>query len=260
MENELRIFEGIELDILTKDDVNIEFNGECLFSGKQVCNVLQYVNDRDAISSKVRENQKVKVKNSDVVNNNFRKLNNAGETFLTENGVVELIQKSLTKSLEFKTKLLNFLYENNYIERKLVLYDRKELIFLDKLEKSLKPFDIVGEKQYYVKNENGTNYRIDYYIPELNIAIEYDENGHADYTYEQHEGRQEYIENKLGCRFVRVTDKESDEYNIGKVIKEIFEMDNNKCNLCGCNMELLNGKYICSNCGSTKKYNPVYKF
>ena len=56
----------------------------------------------------------------------------------------------------------------------------------------------------------------------MNIAIEYDENGHANYTYEQHEGRQKEIENKLGCRFIRVTDNNSDEYNISLVIKEIF--------------------------------------
>ena len=34
---------------------------------------------------------------------------------------------------------------------------------------------------------------IDYYIPSLNITIEYDENGHASYKYEEHEGRQKEI-------------------------------------------------------------------
>ena len=29
---------------------------------------------------------------------------------------------------------------------------------------------------------------------------------------------------KLGCKFIRVTDKESDEYNIGLVIKELFNI------------------------------------
>ena len=31
MKNELTIFEGIELEVLTKEDVNIDFNGEVLF-------------------------------------------------------------------------------------------------------------------------------------------------------------------------------------------------------------------------------------
>ena len=42
MKNELTIFEGIELEVLTKEDVNIDFNGECLFNGKQVTTILGY--------------------------------------------------------------------------------------------------------------------------------------------------------------------------------------------------------------------------
>ena len=32
------------------------------------------------------------------------------------------------------------------------------------------------------------------------------------------------IEKELGCRFIRISDKNTDEYNIGYVIKEIFEL------------------------------------
>lgn len=96
---------------------------------------------------------------------------------------------------------------------------RKELEFLDKLKTSLIPFNIKGINQYTV-----LNYRIDYYIPSLNIAIEYDENDHRNYSYKSHKGRQKEIEKELGCRFIRVSDKNSDEYNIGLVIKEIFNI------------------------------------
>ena len=58
----------------------------------------------------------------------------------------------------------------------------------------------------------------------MNITIEHDENEHASYKYEEHEGRQKEIEKELGCKFIRVTDKESDEYNIGLVIKELFNI------------------------------------
>ena len=103
-------------------------------------------------------------------------------------------------------------------------HKRAELEFLDILEETLKPFNIQGVRQYLVKNFNGVHYRIDYCIPSLNIAIEYDENGHEHYTYEKQEGRQKEIENKLGCRFIRVTDNDSHYFNIGKVIKEIFNI------------------------------------
>ena len=97
--------------------------------------------------------------------------------------------------------------------------ERKEIDFLNQLEQSLKPFDIQGIRQYSI-----LSYRIDFYIPSLNIAIEYDENNHDNYTYEQHEGRQEEIEKELGCKFIRVSDKNSNEYNIGYVIKNIFNL------------------------------------
>src|SRR3712207_2176289 len=42
MKNSLMIFEGSELEILTKEDVNFEFEGTVLFNGKQVCEILEY--------------------------------------------------------------------------------------------------------------------------------------------------------------------------------------------------------------------------
>ena len=87
------------------------------------------------------------------------------------------------------------------------------------LEDALKPFGLKGIKQYKVKS-----YRIDYYIESVNIAIEYDEADHINYSYKKHEGRQKEIEKELGCRFIRVSNNDNNAYNIGKVIKEIFNL------------------------------------
>lgn len=259
MKNELMFFEGVEIEILTKED--IDFDGEVLFNGKQVCNILEYTNSSKAISDHIRDNQKVKVKNSDIKNTNFRKLNNAGEIFITNVGIIALIQKATTVSLDFKEKFKEFLVKNNFIEDKVIAETKKETEFIKKLKVALEPFYIEKfETQYVVKNDKGSNYRIDLYLPKLNIAIEYDENDHKQYTYEQHEGREAYIEEKLGCKFIRVSDKNSDEYNIGYVIKAIFEMNNNTCKNCGCNMKLFDGEYICGNCGNIKEYMPCYPF
>lgn len=97
--------------------------------------------------------------------------------------------------------------------------ERKEIEFIDQLEDALKPFDIKGQRQYRV-----LKYRIDYYIPSLQIAIEYDENNHSYYSYDSEEGRQKEIENELGCRFIRVSNDKSHSYNIGLVIKNIFSL------------------------------------
>lgn len=89
--------------------------------------------------------------------------------------------------------------------------------FIDQLQDALKPFGIYVERQYKV-----LNYRIDFYIERLNIAIEYDENDHKGYSYEQHEERERKIKDILGCRFIRVSDKNSNAYNIALIIKELI--------------------------------------
>lgn len=110
--NGLIIFEGESIEILFKDDVNVKFDGECLFNGKQVCNLLMYSNDRDAINRHIRENQKLKLSNSNVVKHDFRKLHNTGETFLTEKGVMKLIINSkLPKADEFEDLVWNIVSE-----------------------------------------------------------------------------------------------------------------------------------------------------
>ena len=118
-------------------------------------------------------------------------------------------------------KIANFIINNYFNSNKelIVFTQNKEIRFLDMLEESLKPFGITGVRQYNVLGK-----RIDFYIPNLNIAIEYDENGHDHYSYEKHEGRQKEIENKLGCRFIRVSDRNSHSFNVGQVIKEMFNI------------------------------------
>ena len=133
---------------------------------------------------------------------------------VNESGVIKLIQKSEVKSSGYKENFKRWLISEKLIKDKFVIKSRKEINFLDKLENVLEPFGYECIRQYSI-----LNYKIDLYIKDINIAIEYDENGHANYTYEAHEGRQKEIEKELGCKFIRVTDKENDLYNIGLVMK-----------------------------------------
>lgn len=97
--NDLMIFEGHEVEVL-------EVEGRVLFNPYHVgeCLGLSDSAVRMAIS-KMTEAQVIKLKNSDVnktdsrensklQNMHFRKLNNAGENFLTESGVYKLVFKS----------------------------------------------------------------------------------------------------------------------------------------------------------------------
>lgn len=80
--------------------------------------------------------------------------------------------------------------------------------------------DIKGIRQYPI-----LSYRIDYYIPSLKLAIEYDEGDHKYYTYENQELRQKNIENELKCTFIRLSDSNSNLYNIGLVMSQILKMN-----------------------------------
>lgn len=64
-------------------------------------------------------------------------------------------------------------------------------------------------------------YRIDLYFIDYKLAIECDENRHNS-KKENDEIRQNYIESKLNCKFIRYNPEEKD-FNIFKVIGEIYE-------------------------------------
>ena len=84
--NNLMIFEDHEVEVF-------ELNGQVLFNPKHVAECLEIAD----VNSSIRNfsvKQAVKVKNSDVHNLHIRKLNNAGENFLTESGVYKLVFKS----------------------------------------------------------------------------------------------------------------------------------------------------------------------
>lgn len=118
--------------------------------------------------------------------------------------------------------LQDFFNSYSKLDRKVVFYtmQRKELQFLDELEEVLRPLDLHGVLQYHI-----LSYRIDYYIQNLNLAIEYDEGDHKYYTYENQELRQKNIENELKCTFIRLSDSNSNLYNIGLVMSQILKMN-----------------------------------
>lgn len=130
---------------------------------------------------------------------------------ITKNGCELIIQRSRK---DIKLEKLIELAGN--METPIVLSERKEIGFIKQLEEFLSEYNIKGIKQYPI-----LNYRIDYYIPELKLAIEYDENNHNSYSYDKQEGRQKQIEKELGCKFIRLSDNCSDLKNIAKVSKYI---------------------------------------
>ncbi|MBV4447508.1 hypothetical protein KM799_12920 [Clostridium tyrobutyricum] len=86
MENKLMIFEEQQVEIF-------ELNGVIYFNPKHVAQCLE-IKDVNSSIRNFNKKQKKIIRNSDVHNMHIRRLNNAGEIFLTESGVYKLAFKS----------------------------------------------------------------------------------------------------------------------------------------------------------------------
>lgn len=142
--------------------------------------------------------------------------NNRGLRLFNINGIINI--GLLLRDNKISQRIKECLFGINKIPNY-----RKEMRFLDKLEQVLLPLGIRGVRQYLTNDK----YRIDFYIPDYGsytgLAIEYDENDHKEYSYERQEFRQEKIEDEIQCSFLRLSDSNSDEYNIGLVMKYMLE-------------------------------------
>lgn len=209
MGNKIITFENAEFGKIRT--VNID--NEIYFIGKDIGELLGYKRPSEFIRQYCDTKFIKKIDCKDT-SNRLQKM-----IIINKDNCLFLIQMSKIKSSNYKNKLINWLKENNLLDNNIIISSRKEIEFIDKLEDFLKPYNLTLIRQYSV-----LNYRIDAYIKELNIAIEYDEDDHKSYTYEQHEGRQKEIEKELDCKFIRVSDKFSDEYNIGYIFREMFDV------------------------------------
>ena len=208
MENLMKTFESQEFGKVRV----VEISGEPWMVGKDIAKALGYSNGRDAISKHVDDDKGVAE----------RVPTNGGVQsvkMINQDDVLMLIDRSRTVTSDYKRGLIQWLQQCGVIDDSMVVTSRKEIEFVDSLEKTLEPFDLTIEKQYRV-----LSYRIDFYIKELNLAIEYDENNHSGYSYESQEGRQKEIEHAIGCTFLRLSDHDSDMYNTGLVMKQILTM------------------------------------
>ena len=189
----------------------IKLDNENWLVGKDVAKALGYKNISDALKKHVDEEDKV-------VHNIPTNGGKQTVTIIKEKGVLRLIQKSKVKSLEYKTEFSNWLISHNLISDSIIIETRKEIEFLSTLEKILKPMNYSLQQQLV----DGA-YKLDGYISELDLVIEYDENGHKDYDQAKERIREDYIRNKYK-HLIRVTDKTDLHTNIGIVMNKIIEI------------------------------------
>lgn len=205
----VKVFENSEFGKVR----TVMVDGKVMFVGADVARALGYSNASKAIGDHCRRPVKRRIPHPQCEEQTVE------VNIITQGDVLMLIDRSRTVTSDYKRGLIQWLQQCGVIDDSMVVTSRKEIEFVDSLEKTLEPFDLTIEKQYRV-----LSYRIDFYIKELNLAIEYDENNHSGYSYDEQEGRQKEIEDTIGCTFLRLSDHESDMYNIGLVMKKILTM------------------------------------
>lgn len=155
-------------------------------------------------------------------------------------------------SLKIFKKYLKIINKNSLVNKNKTLYEqyrsvpRIDLVFIDKVkyilntsntqeslirrfrikryEEKTIPFIMESLKNIYslIYQYRVDNYFIDLYIPELNLAIECDENGHRFYDKQKELEREQYVKNKLGCEFIRYNPNDKN-FKVTDVVNEIIK-------------------------------------
>ena len=199
-------FEGRKLDYIIRED------GEPLFELYNVGMMLGYSRKNGVGIDYSRKDRIDKI----VENAEITVFSQKCGKYINLNGLRKFISMSNTRN---KSKFIEFLQDKGYLCKEEVFeYSRKENVLMDSLNKILKPMGYTLETQ---RQDN--NYRLDGYIPELDLVIEYDENSHNHYDLDKEHTRELYIKDNYSY-LIRLTDSNDLMTNIGKIMNKIMEV------------------------------------
>jgi len=125
-------------------------------------------------------------------------------------GIIENVRMSNPN----RGKTLDYLYSLKGEKIHIQLQDRKAEEFVVMLSKILYNFGIQTVKEFSLL---GSKYKVDLYIPNYNIVVEYDEYHH---TTNNDKDREKEIIEHLNCVFIRVKDSDSLSENVSKVLSK----------------------------------------
>lgn len=191
----------------------ITINGEIWFVAKDAASILGYENTNKAILDHVDNDDKKITKMSNLKENLPDHMKSTRICIINKNGILSLISKSKNISSNQKDLLLDRLGLSLYIYKR----SRKEIDFKECLIHFFSAFGYEVIHQYRV----GVYY-LDFFVPSINIGIEYDENNHRDYDKSKEEERENFIKKSIGCKIIRISDKHDNYYNLGIISKHIL--------------------------------------
>ncbi len=210
MKNELMIFEESQVIMI------VDAKGNVLFELYSTGMALGYINRRkNSIGKEYISPYKSRI-DKNIKNTGITVFSRGVEKYIDLNGLRKFISISNTTN---KSKFIEFLQEKGYLHKEEVFeYSRKENVLMDSIVRVLKPIGYTLETQ-----KVDANYRLDGYIPELDLVIEYDENNHSQYDSNKEQIRENYIKNNYN-HLIRLTDEDDLMTNIGKVMNKIMEV------------------------------------
>lgn len=189
-------------------------NDEFYFIAKDIASSLGYKDPKNTIKNQCQNRILVSIPHPQ---NNKKMLKvNA----IPKSDLLTLILHSQKYSEIEKKNIINSLVSSNILDENIcVLHSRKEIEFKNKLYEFFDALNIDVVHQYNILDK----YIVDFYIPLYNVVIEYDENGHKYYLYENEQLREENITKHLHCTFIRIKESDTDEYNLGIIMKKLLE-------------------------------------
>ena len=191
----------------------VSLDGTPWFRGNDVAIILGYSRPRNAIKDHVDEDDRRQfcevcssAQAGGVQPNDMKAM------YINESGVKRLVVKSQKPQASELAKTLGIKEETRYL--------RKEIEIVGFLQDILTQMMIPFEFQKRV-----ANYRIDLYLPSQKLAIEIDENNHADRDPSYEQEREECVQEELGCKFLRINPDASDfklSSCVGRIMREIL--------------------------------------
>lgn len=196
----MKIIDTIVTEDLGTVDV-IEHDGEIVMTDLMLSRLLEYKDSARQVRKQIERNSmfitNIKA-HLDFINNHER-FGYTKRAFAQAKTIYIFNYDDLKRFLtitDIKKDLSTFIasyYKINDI--KFIGLIRKEHDFFDMLQKTLSTGIV---RQYRVDR-----YLVDFYLEKYNLCVEYDESNH-EYTKKYDDKRQEYIADKLQCKFIRV--------------------------------------------------------
>jgi very-short-patch-repair endonuclease len=173
----------------------IMIEGEPWFKGKEFTKLLGYKDPDVGVRSHVCFPNKRTY--ADLTGNNRVPYNVRTAYYINREGCKSILLKTEMPSASSVAKHFNISVDTKYL--------RKEIEIVSFIQEYLTRLKIPFEFQKTVGP-----YRVDLFIPTQHIAVEIDEYGHKDRNVQYETSRENFIQHKLQCRFLRVNPDASD--------------------------------------------------